>query len=431
MDNAAKPDFYFNPFNPEFRANPYPHYRALLNGPPRRVVARPRSPRPEVSPQSPPPSSFKGQRVRGNPPDAVLVARYADCAMVLRDHERFSSAPGGPTPAGLFPDDDPFVNGKTMLTQDPPAHSRLRRLVSRDFTPRRIRELEPRIQEIANQLLDQAAARGKLDVIEDLAGPLPVMVIAEMLGVPPQQHATFKHWSDVMISADNTPPGMPIPAEVIAARRELGAYFAAEIARRTSQPGADLISALVAAHRDTETLDAKELLNFVVLLLMAGNETTTNLIGNGMLALGRHPEQMEQLRRDRSLIPRAIEEMLRYDGPVQATGRRSTTNANIGGTEVAAETTLLLILAAADRDPAQFPNPDNFDIRREPNDHLAFGEGIHFCIGAPLARMEGRIAIEAALARFPRIRLADPGTKLSYKGTYTLRGLTSLPMAID
>jgi hypothetical protein len=318
-----------------------------------------------------------------------------------------------------------------MLGSDPPQHSRLRRLVSRDFTPRRIRELEPRIREIAKDLLDKVEAKGSFDVIADLANVLPVTVIAEMLGVPPEFNAKFKHWSDTIIGGDNNVPGAPQPPETIHAIDELGDYFTAEIEKRRANPGPDLVSALVAAHDEGEVMSAADLLSFVTLLLVAGNETTTNLIGNGMLALGRHPDQFDALKRNPSMLPRAIEEMLRYDGPVQSTVRFTKEPVQLGGTEIPAGAFAMMIVAAADRDPAQFKNPDRFDIRRDPNEHVAFGEGIHFCIGAPLARMEARIAFEAMLERFPRLRLKDPAMKPTYKGSYFLRGLGSLPMAID
>jgi pimeloyl-[acyl-carrier protein] synthase len=318
-----------------------------------------------------------------------------------------------------------------MLGSDPPQHSRLRRLVSRDFTPRRIRELELRIREIAKDQLDKVEAKGSFDVMADLANVLPVTVIAEMLGVPPELNAKFKHWSDTIIGGDNRVPGAPQPPESIRAIDEMGDYFTAEIEKRRANPGPDLVSALVAAHDEGDVISAADLLSFVTLLLIAGNETTTNLIGNGTLALGRHPDQFDALKRDPSMLPRAIEEMLRYDGPVQSTARFTKEPVQLGGAEIPAGAIAMMIVAAADRDPAQFKNPEKFDITRDPNEHVAFGEGIHFCIGAPLARMEARIAFEAMLERFPRLRLKDPAIKPTYKGSYFLRGLESLPVAID
>jgi cytochrome P450 len=396
-------EFYFNPWDPAFRANPYPHYAPLISGPPRTVEM-----------------FFP----------IALVARFADVVAVLRDHERFSSVQPPPPPEMIQDPNDPFFGAQTMLFSDPPDHTRLRRLVSRDFTPRRIRELEPRIRDITRSLLDKAEAKGELDVMADLADALPVMVIAEMLGVPPERYATFKHWSDTIIAADNTLPGSPWPPEIREARHALAAYFREEIEKRRRHPGSDLVSALV-AYRDAESLGERDLLGFVTLLLLAGNETTTNLIGNGLLALARHPDQLRRLREEPALMPRAIEEMLRYDGPVQATVRRPKEKAEIGGTTLEPGTAAFLLLAAANRDPAQFPNPETFDIARDPNEHVAFGEGIHFCIGAPLARLEGAIAIGSVLERFPRLRLADPEAVPAYKGSFFLRGLSSLKMAID
>ena len=400
VTTGAAQEFYFNPWDESFRANPYPHYAALLAGPPRILDM-----------------GFK----------FALAARYADVRAILIDHASFSSVP--PSGMGFEEQQKLFGDAATMLGSDPPMQTRLRRLVSRDFTPRRIRELEPRISEIANALLDKVAARGEFDVMADLANPLPVMVISELLGVPPAEYLQFKRWSDKIIEADNTLPGMPIPDDIKNAFGELKEYFTREIARRRKHPGSDLVSALV-AHQEAEALSADELLQFVVLLLLAGNETTTNLIGNGMLALGKNPESMAKLREHTALLRPAIEEMLRYDGPVQSTFRVATRDTVVGGTPVSSGMGVFVIVAAANRDPAQFSDPERFDITREPNDHVAFGEGIHFCIGAPLARMEGSIAIASALARFSELKIKNPGAALTYKGSYFLRGLSSLEMAL-
>ncbi len=401
ITTAAAREIYFNPWDENFRANPYPHYRALLAGPP--------------------PILDMGYKF-------ALAARYADVRAVLMDHATFSSV----QPEGMGFDEQAkaFGDAPTMLGSDPPTQTRLRRLVSRDFTPRRIRELEPRIREIAKNLIDAAERKGEFDVMADLANPLPVMVISDLLGVPPGEYRQFKHWSDKVVEADNSLPGMPIPDDIKSAFTELKAYFADEIVRRRKNPGTDLVSALVAAHDEAEALSSDELLQFVVLLLLAGNETTTNLIGNGMLALGRNPASMAALRANPELMRGAIEEMLRYDGPVQATFRTATKDTTVGGTAIAAGTGAFVIIAAANRDPAQFKDPEQFDITRTPNDHVAFGEGIHFCIGAPLARVEGAIAIGAALDRFPHLRLKNPDAAVTYKGSYFLRGLSRLEMAL-
>jgi cytochrome P450 len=397
---------YFNPWDPEFRANPYPYYAPLLAGPP--------------------PVIELAQKI-------ALIARYEDVSAVLRDTARFSADRFKTTMGQIAQvrDIGPFKGAPTILTSDPPVHTRLRRLVSRDFTARRIRDMEGRIREITTELLDAVRRKGELEVMADLANPLPVMVIAEMLGVPPERYEIFKSESDIIVSSDNTAPGTPLPAAFHEAVDSLRGYFADEIGKRRHKPGADLISALVAAHDEAESLNAEELLAFVVLLLLAGNETTTNLIGNGLLALGRNPKQIDLLRRSPELLSRGIEEMLRYDGPVQATFRAAVEKTNLGGTEIEPGTGCFIMLAAANRDPTQFPDPHRFDIGREPRDHVAFGAGIHFCIGAPLARLEGQIAIGELLRRFPRVRLKDPEAKRSYKGSFFLRGLVSLPMALE
>jgi cytochrome P450 len=402
MAAATQPqEIYFNPWDEKFRADPYPYYRPLLAGPPRLL------------------NLFVPM---------ALVARYADTATILRDHERFSSLP--PRTPYIEERLQIFGSAPRIVFSDPPVHTRLRRLVSRAFTPRRIRDLDGRVREITNALLDKAAAKGEFEVMADLANPLPVMVIAEMLGVPPEDYEMFKRLSDAVVESDNTPPGTRIPDYIRESFAQLRAYFVAEIEKRRRNPGDDLVSVLV-AQEEADALTEQELIAFVVLLLLAGNETTTNLIGNGMLALGRHPDQMERLRRDPSLMPRAIEEMLRYDCPVQSTVRHPKVDVEVGGVTIAAKTFTFIIVAAANRDPAHFPNPETFDITRDPNDHLAFGEGIHYCIGAPLARMEGAIVIASVLERFPHLRLADPGAALSYKGSYFLRGLASLKMSLD
>ena len=394
----------FNPWDPEFRANPYPYYGALLASPPRVM--------------------------QFGPMPGAIVARYADVSAALRNHEHFSSVPPESLPVPDYK--GPFYPERDLLGQDPPVHTQLRRLISRDFTPKRIRELEPRIREVARSIVDRALASGEFDVMHDLANVLPVVVIAEMLGVPHEQYATFKEWSDRVIEGGNQLPGTGAPApKVIEAIESLARYFRDEVAERRNHPGSDLISALVAARDQAEALSETALLQFIILLLLAGNETTTNLIGNGTLALMRNPDQLALLRRDPALLPRAIEEMLRYDPPVQATGRFVKSPITLGGTDLIVGTFATMVLAAANRDPAQFKNPETFDITRDPNEHVAFGEGIHFCIGAPLARMEARIAFEAMLERFPRLRLQDPAAPVTYKGSYFLRGLASLTMATD
>jgi cytochrome P450 len=319
-----------------------------------------------------------------------------------------------------------------MLTSDPPVHTRLRRLVSREFTPRRIDDLAPRIRAITAGLIDAIAARGDgFDLVAELANPLPTTVIAELLGVPPGNYELFKQWSNAVVAgAARTQPWEEPPAEFLEAVGKLRGYFTQEIENRRRAPRIDLISGLVAAH-DDEALDSEELLAFVLLLLLAGNETTTNLIGNGILALQRNPDQLEMLRREPKMIATAIEEIIRYDGPVQGTARFTTLSVELGGVAIPAATPIFVLIGAANRDPAKFTAPEKFDIARDPNEHLGFGTGIHFCLGAPLARLEGAIAINALLARFPRLRLADPDAQLVHKGSFFLRGLSELKMRVD
>ncbi len=394
-------EVYFNPWDESFRANPYPHYWPLLAGPPRVIDG--------LMPM-------------------VLVARYADVTAVLRDHQHFSSVqPRTP----LFQRRrDAFGDTPTVLFSDPPVHTRLRRLVAPAFTARRMRDLEPRIRAIADRLLASAQQRGRFEVMADLANPLPVMAIAEMLGVPPGDYEKFKAWSDIVVEGDNTLPPAPFPAAVRGALGAIVEYFQAEVERRRRHPGDDLVSILIAAREEGDKLSEAELMAFIVVLLLAGNETTTNLIGNGMRALAEHPEQLAMLRARPELMASAIEEMLRYDAPAQCAVRFTGAPAEVAGVAVPAGSMAFVVLAAANRDPAQFPEPERFDIARTPNEHLAFGAGIHFCIGAALARIQASIAIGAALDRFPHLKLAAPGAPLAYKGSYFLRGLAELPMAI-
>jgi cytochrome P450 len=403
MASAIEPPaIYFNPWDEAYRANPYPYYEPLYGRPPHLM------------------NLFIPM---------ALVARYADAAAILYDYERFSSVP----PMSPFLEMRLAVFGRAprVVFSDPPVHTRLRKLVSKAFTPRRIRDLEPRIREFTATLIERAARQGEFEVMADLANPLPVMVIAEMLGIAQDDYEQFKRWSDQVVESDNVPPGVEMRDYIAAAFRSLRGYFIEEIEKRRRNPGGDLISALVAARDEAEALSEEELIAFVVLLLLAGNETTTNLIGNGMLALGRNPEQLAKLQSNPALMPRAIEEMLRYDCPVQAAARYPKIDLEVGGVEIKTNTPIFVIVAAANRDPAHFQNANKFDITRDPNDHLAFGDGIHYCIGAALARMEGAIAIAAAVDRFPHLRLADPAAPLTYKGSYFLRGLSSLRMELE
>jgi cytochrome P450 len=398
------PEVYFNPWDDAFKANPYPHYKPLIDGPPRVINL--------MLP-------------------IALVGKYESAVKILTDHETFTSVkPDVPWIQQQF---EIFRGAPILQNTDPPIHTRLRRVIGRAFNPHSVGALEQRIREITGELLDRAAQRGDFEVMADLANPLPVMVIAEMLGVPNEKYAQFKEWCDAFVAGQAVPPGSPVPDQTKAANQSLREYFAAEIEKRKGNKGNDLISTMLAAEeQDGEALTPEELLAFVVLLLIAGNETTTNLIGNGMLALGQNPDAVATLRRGSSLLQRAIDEMMRYDGPIQVSLALPVVRkpVEIEGVKLEPGTLMFVILAAANRDPARFSNPDTFDVTRDPNPHLAFGEGIHHCLGAPLARLEGRIAFEMALEKFPGLRLAEPAAPLRYKGSYFFRGLSELRMAI-
>jgi cytochrome P450 len=391
---------YFNPFDPNLRANPYPIYRQLLAA---------------------------GTMRLEHPRPLAIVSRYAEVERVVRDHESFSSERTGQI---AFQGLNLAPGAKNLLNSDPPLHSRLRRLLAGDFSPRRIQALTPFIDETIGRLLDQIEAKGQFDAVADLANQLPVRVIASLLGIEVERHAEFKRWSDAIISSSGIDPSLPRPESALAAAASIRGLFADAIEQRRRAPGTDLVSALVAVNQ-ADQLEPEELMSFLILLLLAGNETTTSLIGNGLLALGRHREQLDRLRADASLIGAAIEEVLRYDPPVQGTVRKVNHQIKLGKVELRPDDMVLLLLAAANRDPAQFTDPDRFNIERSPNPHLSFGAGIHYCLGAPLARLEAARAIGALLQRFPRWRLADPEAQLSYKGSMFLRGLAALPCAIE
>jgi cytochrome P450 len=316
---------------------------------------------------------------------------------------------------------------RTMLVMDPPDHTRVRGLVNKAFTPRRVASLRQHIEGIVDELLGPLARSRAMDVIADLAAPLPAFVIAELLGVPRRDYPQFKAWSNDLVSLAG---GMDRTDALARFRRGLDAllgYLREIIAARRREPRDDLISAMIAAQEAHDALSDDELLATSNLLLIAGHETTTNLIGNGMLALLRHPAEFERLRAEPGLLRGAIEEMLRYDSPVQATVRIPIEPIELGGQRIAPGALVVVGIGAANRDPEIFPEPDRFDVGRTENRHLAFGFGTHFCLGAPLARLEAEIAFQQLLARFPAVRLGKPD--VTYRPNVVLRGLTELPVA--
>jgi hypothetical protein len=313
-----------------------------------------------------------------------------------------------------------------MLFLDPPDHTRLRALVSKAFTPQAIEALEPRIRQIMGELLDQIPNPNGFDLIQAIANPLPVIVIAELLGVSPEDRAQFKHWSDQR--ARLLEPTITTQERQAAAHAAegLNAYFLAVIEQRRMQPRDDLISALVAVEEAGDKLTQHELLEMLRLILVAGNETTTNLIGNGILALLRHPQQMQRLRDEPGLIAAAVEELLRYDAPVQINARSALQDIEIHGRSIKKGQGIILLIASANHDPTVFRNPEQLDITRQETSHIAFGRGIHHCLGAPLARLEARIVIDMLLERFANFRLlTDTPT---FRDNLVLRGLTTLPI---
>ena len=393
--------------NPTYKANPYPTYAELRSEAP---------------------------VYRATLPDGRgvwLVTRYEDVVAVLKDErfvkdwrkamtpEQLAQIP--PIPEAMRP------LSENMLDKDPPDHERLRRLVSKAFTPRLIERMRPRVQEIADALLDAVEEGGEMDLIDDYAFPLPIIVIAELLGVPAEDRNKFREWSNAAVSGDTT---QEYVEKVLLPHMEaFVGYLRAMFEEKRKNPKEDLISALVRAEEAGDKLSEDELLAMVFLLLIAGHETTVNLIGNGTLALLQHPGELQKLKSDPALIKPAVEELLRYDGPVEtSTERFAREDVRIGDTVIPKGEMVMVVIAAADHDPERFPEPDELDITRPDNKHLAFGKGIHHCLGAPLARMEGQIALGTLLRRMPNLRLKGSPESLTWRPGLVLRGLKSLPV---
>ena len=350
-----------------------------------------------------------------------VLSRYADVEAAARTTEVFSSA------QGIGPERAPVA---MMIAKDPPDHTRLRQLVSKAFTPKMVEQLAPRIQEIVDELLDAALPRGSFDLVQDFASPLPVIMIAEMLGVEPERREEFKRWSDAVIHVTAGGAKYGDMDAYMQSWQEFKNYFSQIIEERLRSPRNDLVSALVQAQDERDALTLNEILNFCLLLLVAGNETTTNLITNGALALYTHEEQRQKLRGQPQLIQSAIEEVLRYDGPIQGVFRTTTRDVEVRGTTIAAQSKVLLLWASANRDPEVFPDPDRFDIERTPNEHMAFGRGIHFCLGAPLARLEARIATQTILRR-TKVTRPDPDGVRERVDNALFRGLKRFPVVVE
>jgi len=360
------------------------------------------------------------------------VTRFGDVLQVLKNPKLYSSA-GLDAYFPAIPGAELFSVGRTLIGMDPPDHARVRRLIQRAFTIQEMAAWEPRIEKLTRGLIDKVLAGGPaFDLIADLATPLPVRVIAAMLGVDPGREQDFKRWSDDMVSvrsvqiAADSEWRQQREREIVQSCTEFTAYFEQVIAARRRDPQDDLISAIVRAADEGQIITPAEILSLTRLMLVAGNETTTNLLGNAMMALLRRPEQWRALTQDPGLAAGAVEEALRFDGPVLMLTRRVTQDTEIGGERVAEGTVVMPMLASANRDPRQFADPDRFDIRRDASGHIAFGLGVHLCVGAPLARIETRIALAHLAARCPDLALADaPPVWLD---SLILRGLKALPL---
>ena len=390
----------YRPLSPRFVADPYPLYRQLRDRDPvhRSIFA-----------------------------DQVVVSRYADIDRILRDHRNFgndfskvtSSEGSIATRKKLTP---------SMLAQDPPDHTRLRALVNRAFTPRQVARMEDYIRATAHTLLDKIGDAREFDLMKAFAVPLPTIVIARMIGVPERDLERFKVWSDDLARALEPFLSPEEEEKVYRAARQFAEYFTAIIAQRRREPRDDLVSRLVEAEDAGDKLTAKETRVMLRLLLTAGNETTTNLIGNGVRALLRHPDQLALLRERPELIPSAVEELLRYDPPVQLDMRVALRDMELGGLAVSEGTMITLLIGSANHDPERFTEPDRLDITRSGQANISFGRGIHHCLGAPLARLEGRIALEVLLERFPRLAFGTRPPK--YRPSIVLRGLEHLDVRV-
>ena len=358
--------------------------------------------------------------------DAWVFSRFADVDAILRDHRHFSSDPRKRVASGRRAS-LPNVEEPSMLFLDPPDHTRLRALVNKAFTPRAVAALEPHIRELTTTLLDAVDDPAAFDLMEAVAKPLPVIVIAEMLGIPPDDRAQFAVWSDqrARILEPTLSPDERETAD--AAMRSLDEYLMPIISARRVDPKDDIISALAQAEEEGDKLTEREVLIMLRLLLVAGNETTTNLIGNGVLALLRHPDQLAAMREDPALIPSAVEELLRFDSPVQVDVRSVLDDCEVNGFRVRRGDNVVTLLGAANRDPDRFEAPDRLDVRRGDQNHLAFGRGIHHCLGAPLARLEGRVVLQALIERFSSLRLLED--RPAFRSSVALRGLLALPVS--
>jgi len=391
----------FNPYDPALHQDPYPIYRRLRDEFPVHHNAQLRF---------------------------WTLSRYADVLAALQAPDLFISSKG--VAVGIPDFDQAKATGgiPLLITTDRPRHTKLRALVSRAFTPRRVAHLEPRIRSIARSLLDKLEGRDEFDLVHEFSAPLPTIVIAEMLGVPAEDQEWFKEKSTAVAQFDPSKAGgSETEAEALKPAIELARYLAEILEQRRRDPRDDLLSALLTAEIDGQRLSEPELIGFSFLLLVAGNETTTNLISNAAILLDRGRDQRRLLTQDPARIPCAIEEFLRYDSPVQGLARTLTAPVTLHGVTIPEGGKILLLFGSANRDERKIAEPECFDVLRDPNPHVAFGFGAHFCLGANLARLEARVAFEELLARFPDYRMTESRVERTCSGP--IRGALSLPVA--
>jgi len=385
-----------NPLDPDFLADPYPTYARLRDEAP----------------------------VYRHPGGFVAVSGYADVQTVLRTPEVFSSRAMGGGPVRVRDPESMPLGPGSLISLDPPEHGRLRGIVSRGFTPRRIADLEPHALAVVDELFAKFRHAGACDLVSTVSAPLPVTMIAELLGLDPERRDDFKRWSNALIVESTRPGSRDRMPELMSMMRAFRSYLLTVIDARREAPADDLVSVLVHAEEADGALDAVEVLSLAALLLAAGSETTTNLIGNAVLALLDRPEMLDAVARDPSRIPAVLEETLRWDSPVQLLMRATTQVTELGGVEIGRGTLVMVLIGAANRDSEQFPDGERFDPERTAAGHLGFGFGNHFCLGAALARLEARVALERILADLPELKLAAPAER---HGSFLVRG----PKALD
>ncbi|HEY2659551.1 MAG TPA: cytochrome P450 [Caulobacteraceae bacterium] len=386
----------YNPMAPEVRADPYPYYKWLRENAPVFFIEE---------------------------MNCYALSRYDDVRYVLKNHQLFSSDPLIQIAFGEF---NPAPDADYLISSDPPNHTRLRRALGAAFSMKIVESMTDRITSLARELIDEASFKDRLDFVPAFTSPLPVTVIAELMGIDIDMRDAFRRWSNEVTVGTDSNISDETRAAIRASAAEFRAYFEGAIARRRATPGADLVSALIRAQDETGQLNAEEVLAFCLLLLIGGNETTTSTIGNALYLLSRYPEQKQKVLADRSLVPNLVEESLRYISPIQLLFRRTTQPVEIGGVQMPENTLVMPIYASANRDEAHFPNGDTFDVTRDTREHMAFGHGIHHCMGALLGRHEGVIAMNLLLDRMADYEVELDGVE--WLDSFYLKGPKVLPM---